>query len=154
MDLVDITRPSIKPFRRSKAPIALAALAGIVVLSALDIAPIMALALLAVALMLVTRCVDAEEAFSFVDGRLMAMIFAMLAVGEGLDQSGAVELIVNAVAPQMAGLSPFLMILAVYFLGLVLTEFLSNNAVAVIYTPIVIELAQSLGVDRGGSWWR
>jgi hypothetical protein len=59
---------------------------------------------MAVALILVTRCVDAEEAFSFVDGRLMAMIFAMLAVGQGLDHSGAVALIVDAVAPYMAGL--------------------------------------------------
>jgi di/tricarboxylate transporter len=32
-------------------------------------------------------------------------------------------------------------------LGLILTEFLSNNAVAVIYTPIAIELAQTLGLD-------
>ncbi len=147
MDLVDISRPSIKPFRRTKAPIAVAALAGIVVLSAFDVAPILALGLVAVAVILITRCVDAEEAFSFVDGRLLAMIFAMLAVGQGLDHSGAVSLMVEAVAPSMAGLSPFLMILSVYFLGLVLTEFLSNNAVAVIYTPIVIELAQSLGLD-------
>jgi di/tricarboxylate transporter len=75
------------------------------------------------------------------------MIFAMLAVGEGLDQSGAVALMVGAVAPYLAGLSPFLLVLCVYFLGLILTEFLSNNAVAVIYTPIVIELGLSLGVD-------
>ena len=147
MDLVDISRPSIKPFRRAKAPIAVAALAGIVVLSAFEVAPILALGLLAVAVILITRCVDAEEAFSFVDGRLLAMIFAMLAVGQGLDHSGAVALMVEGVAPSMAGLSPFLMILCVYFLGLLLTEFLSNNAVAVIYTPIVIELAQSLGLD-------
>lgn len=147
MDLVDISRPSIKPFRRTKAPIAVAALAGIVGLSALDVAPILPLGLLAVAVILITRCVDAEEAFSFVDGRLLAMIFAMLAVGEGLDHSGAVALMVEAVAPVLAGLSPFLLVLCVYFLGLILTEFLSNNAVAVIYTPIVIELGLSLGVD-------
>lgn len=147
MDLVDISRPSIKPFRRAKAPIAVAALAGIVILSALDVAPILPLGLLAVAVILITRCVDAEEAFSFVDGRLLAMIFAMLAVGEGLDQSGAVALMVEAVAPWLAELSPFLLVLCVYFLGLALTEFLSNNAVAVIYTPIVIELGLSLGVD-------
>ena len=147
MDLVDISRPSIKPFRRAKAHIAIAALLSVVVLSAFDVAPIIALGLMAVALILVTRCVDAEEAFSFVDGRLIAMIFAMLAVGQGLDHSGAVALIVTAVAPYMVGLSPFLMILCVYFLGLILTEFLSNNAVAVIYTPIAIELAQSLGLD-------
>jgi di/tricarboxylate transporter len=147
MDLVDISRPSIKPFRRAKAPIAIAALLAIVVLSALDLAPIQALAFLAVAVILVTHCVDADEAFSFVDGRLLAMIFAMLAVGEGLERSGAVEMIVGGVAPWLTGLSPFLLILSVYFIGLVLTEFLSNNAVAVIYTPIAIELAQSLGHD-------
>lgn len=147
MDLVDISRPSIKAFRRSKAPIAIAALAGVVILSGLNLAPILPLGFLAVTLILVTRCIDADEAFSFIDGRLLAMIFAMLAVGEGLDQSGAVELIVTNIAPYLANLSPFLMILAVYFLGLILTEFLSNNAVAVIYTPIAIQLAQNLGLD-------
>jgi di/tricarboxylate transporter len=150
MDLVDITRPTTKAFRRAKAPIAVAALAGVVILSGLELAPIMALGFLAVAVILFTKCIDADEAFSFVDGRLLAMIFAMLAVGEGLDRSGAVKLIVDLVAPHMAGLSPFFLILAVYFLGLVLTEFLSNNAVAVIYTPIAIELALNLGLDPRG----
>ena len=56
-------------------------------------------------------------------------------------------MLVAGVAPLLAGLSPFLLILAVYFIGLVLTEFLSNNAVAVIYTPVAIELAQNLGHD-------
>ena len=147
MDLIDITHPTIKAFRRAKSPIAIAALAFIVVLAALDAAPIMALALIAVVVILLTRCIDSDEAFSFVDGRLLAMIFAMLAVGEGLDQSGAVGLIVGAVRPWMEGLSPFVTILCVYFLGVVLTEFLSNNAVAVVYTPIAMELGTSLGLD-------
>ena len=147
MDLVDISRPSIKAFRKAKAPIAIAGLVMIVTLSALDVAPILALALIAVAVILITHCVDSDEAFSFVDGRLLAMIFAMLAVGQGLDHSGAVALIVGSVSPWLVGLSPFFLILAVYFIGLVLTEFLSNNAVAVIYTPVAIELAQTLGFD-------
>jgi di/tricarboxylate transporter len=147
MDLVDVNRPRVMAYRRSKAPIALAALALIVVLSALDLAPILPLALIAVAVILITQCVDSDEAFSFVDGRLLAMIFGMLAVGEGLDQSGAVGMIVTGVAPWLDGLGPFMLILAVYFIGLVLTEFLSNNAVAVVYTPIAIELAEKLGHD-------
>ncbi len=147
MDLLDITHPTIKAFRPAKSPIAIAALAFIVVLSALDVAPILALGLISLAVILLTRCIDSDEALSFVDGRLLAMIFAMLAVGEGLDQSGAVALIVQAVTPWMATLSPFMMILCVYFLGMVMTEFLSNNAVAVIYTPVAIELARSLDLD-------
>jgi len=147
MDLVDVSRPRVMAYRRAKAPIALAALALIVGLETLDLAPILPLALIGVAIILVTHCVDSDEAFSFVDGRLLAMIFAMLAVGEGLDQSGAVAMIVAAVAPWLENLGPFLLILAVYLIGLILTEFLSNNAVAVIYTPIAIELAEKLGHD-------
>ena len=147
MELVDISHPTQKAYRRAKAPIAIAALAGVVILSGFDLAPIMALGFVAVAAIFVLRCIDSDEAFSFIDGRLLAMIFAMLAVGAGLEHSGAVNLIVDAVAPYMAGMSPFFLILSVYLLGLILTEFLSNNAVAVIYTPIAIELAQTLGLD-------
>jgi di/tricarboxylate transporter len=147
MDLVDVTRPSIRPFRRAKAPIAIAALALVVILSALDVAPILLLAFLAVAVILVTHCVDSDEAFSFIDGRLLAMIFAMIAVGEGLEQSGAVQMIVDAASPYMVDLPPFLLILTVYLIGLVLTEFLSNNAVAVLYTPVAIKLAENLALD-------
>lgn len=147
MELVDISHPTQKAYRRTKAPIAIAALAGVVILSGFDLAPIMALGFVAVAAIFVLRCIDSDEAFSFIDGRLLAMIFAMLAVGAGLEHSGAVNLIVDAVAPYMAGMSPFFLILSVYLLGLILTEFLSNNAVAVIYTPIAIELAQTLGLD-------
>ncbi|MBD3765717.1 MAG: SLC13 family permease [Rhodobacterales bacterium] len=147
MDMVDVTRPSVKPFRRRHAPIAIGALAFVVVMSGFDVAPILALAVLAVVVMLVTRCVDAEEAFEFIDGRLLAMIFGMLAVGAGLERSGAVQMIVGAVSPWLVGMQPVVLILSVYFLGTLLTELLSNNAVAVIYTPIAIELGQQLGHD-------
>ncbi|WP_323038557.1 SLC13 family permease [Gemmobacter sp.] len=147
MDMVDISRPTIRAYRRNKAPIAIAALVMVVVLSAFDLAPIMALAVIGVALILVTRCVDPDEALSFVDARLLAMIFAMVAVGEGLDHSGAVQMIVSWMEPFLRSLPPVALIFCVYLLGLILTEFLSNNAVAVLYTPVAIALANELGHD-------
>lgn len=147
MDLVDVSHPTAKPFRRAHAPIAIVALAAVVVLAALDVAPILALAMVAAAVVLVTGCVDAEEAFNFVEARLMAMIFAMLAIGAALDHTGAVAMIVGAVRPFLEGMPPFVTLICVYFLGLVLTEVLSNNAVAVILAPIAIELATQLGHD-------
>jgi di/tricarboxylate transporter len=146
-ELVDVTHPKVRPYRRRQAPIAMGVLVGVVLLSALDVAPIMTLSFIGVVIILVLRCIDADEAFEFIEGRLLAMIFGMLAVGEALDQSGAVDMIVKAVAPWLADLPPWAAIAAVYFLGLVLTEFLSNNAVAVILTPIAIELGRSLGYD-------
>ncbi|MDA5093397.1 SLC13 family permease [Aliiroseovarius sp. KMU-50] len=147
MDLADVSHPSEREYRREHAPVAIAALLGLVVLAGLGIAPIFLLAVLAVALVLVTRCIDADEAFGAVDGRLLVLIFAMLGIGAALESSGAVALIANAVAPVLGKLPPFLIVWAIYLLTSVLTELVSNNAVAVVVTPIAIGLADALGLD-------
>ncbi len=147
MEMVEVGKPSERAFRRSHAPIVVGVLAGIVILSSLGVAPIVALAFVGVAIVLLTRCIDADEAFGFIDGRLLALIFGMLAVGAGLDQSGAVALLVGWVAPLLEGLPPFVLLLSVYLLSSFLTEIVSNNAVAVIVTPLAIGLAQTLGMD-------
>jgi di/tricarboxylate transporter len=147
MDLVDVSAPSERAYRRGKSPIAVAAMAGIVVLAALDIAPILALAVVAVAVVLLTGCIDAEEAFSFVEGRLLALIFAMLAVGAALEHTGAVGLIVGTTAPLLERMPPVILVWAVYFITSVMTELVSNNAIAVIMAPIAIALAEATGVD-------
>lgn len=147
MNMVDVSKPSARAYRRSHAPLALIALAAIVVLAALGVAPILALAVMAVAWIFLTRCIDPDEAFDFVDGRLLALIFAMLAIGAALQSSGAVQLIADAVAPALGQLPPFLIIWAIYLLTSVLTEMVSNNAVAVVVTPIAIGLADGLGID-------
>ncbi len=147
LDVTDIAQPSVRAYRRSHAPIAAAVLAGVVVLSSFDVAPILVLAFLGVAIVLLTGCIDADEAFSAVDGRLMGLIFGMLAVGGGLEHSGAVERIVTMMAPSLVGISPIILIMIIYALTSFLTEVISNNAVAVIMTPIVIGLARQIGVD-------
>jgi len=147
MNMVDVSRPTDRAYRRSHAPIAIAALAGIVVLAAMGVAPILLLTVIAMATIFLTRCIDSDEAFSFIDGRLLALIFAMLAIGAALEESGAVALIVDAVAPWLGALPPFLIVWAVYLLTSVLTEMVSNNAVAVVITPIAISLAYAVGID-------
>ncbi len=147
MGLVDIATPSVRAYRRGHAPIAIAALCGIVGLAAFNLAPIFLLSFLAVAVVLFTRCIDADEAFGMVDGRLLALIFSMLAIGAALEASGAVRLIAEAAAPILTDLPPFLLVWAIYLLTSVLTELVSNNAVAVVVTPIAIGIAAALGID-------
>jgi len=147
MDMVDVSTPSERPYRREKAPIALLAMAGIVVLAALNLAPILPLAVLAMAVVLIARCIDAEEAFSFVEGRLLALIFAMLAVGAALEHTGAIELLVGSLAPWLENVPPVVLIWTIYFITTLLTELVSNNAIAVIMAPIAIALGQTIGVD-------
>ena len=147
MGLVDVATPTERAYRRGHAPLVLAALVGIVVLAAFGVAPIFVLALVAVAIVLLAGAIDADEAFSFVDGRLLALIFSMLAVGAGLQASGAVELLANFVAPLLKGMPPVLIVWFIFLLTSVLTELVSNNAVAVVVTPVAIGLAEALGID-------
>ena len=71
----------------------------------------------------------------------------MLAVGASLDHTGAVALIAEGIAPYLAGLPPFWIVWAIYLLTSILTELVSNNAVAVVVTPIAIGLAHAMGID-------
>ncbi|QQM30372.1 SLC13 family permease [Martelella lutilitoris] len=146
-DVVSVTEPGGRAFRRRQAPIAVLTLAGIVSLAAFNVLPIGILALLGVAVILALRCIDSDEAWQTIDGSILVLIFAMLIVGAGLENSGAVELVVRMLKPWLENLSPMLMLLAVYFVGSVLTETVTNNAVAVVYTPVVIALATQLGLD-------
>jgi di/tricarboxylate transporter len=147
MDVLEVNAPSERAFRRSHSPISIVALLGLVGLAAFQVAPILLLAIVAVAVVLVTRCIDAEEAFGFVDGRLLVLIFAMLAVGTALEHSGAVALIAAGLAPHLVILPGFLIVWALYLLTSVLTEMVSNNAVAVVITPLAIGIAAQLGID-------
>lgn len=145
--LVDLSHPSERPYRRRHAPIVLMVLTGVVIMAALGVSSIFALAVIGVAIVLLTRCIDAEEAFGFVDGRLLVLIFSMLAIGAALQSSGAVEMIANALAPYLMGLPAPLLVWGIYLLTSVMTELVSNNAVAVVVTPVAIGLAAALGVD-------
>lgn len=147
MNLGDVSKPSERAYRRGRAWIAIATLLAVVVLAALNVAPILMLAMIGVTVVLMTGCIDAEEAFSYVDGRLLALIFAMLGVGAALQSSGAVTMIADAISPVMTVLPPFFVVLAVYLLSSVFTELVSNNAVAVVMTPVAIGLGTALGVD-------
>jgi di/tricarboxylate transporter len=82
-----------------------------------------------------------------IEGRLLALIFAMLAVGAALESTGAVRMIVETASPYLVGLPPWAIIWSIYLLTSILTELVTNNAVAVVVTPIAIGLATALGLD-------
>lgn len=142
---VDVSRT--RAFRRNKSWIAVAAMVAVVGLSALDLVSIGVAAMIAVAVILAARCIDGEEAWSAIDGNVLILIFAMLAVGLGLERAGSVALMVGWLTPVLQVAPEWALVFLVYFFALILSELLSNNAVAALLTPIVIALAATLGVD-------
>ena len=147
VSLSDVSEAPARAFRRLKAPIAIGTLAAVVILAATAGFPIEGLALAGVGIVLLTRCIEPEEAWGTIDGSTLVLIFGMLAFGKGLENAGTVELIVRALEPYLALMSPFALLLAIYAVTSILTETVTNNAVAVIMTPIAVGLSQAIGID-------
>ncbi|NTZ41710.1 SLC13 family permease [Altererythrobacter sp. SALINAS58] len=145
--LADVSEAPVRAFRRLRAPIAVGTLAGVVILAALFGFPIEGLALAGVGLVLLTRCIEPEEAWGSIDGSTLVLIFGMLAFGQGLENAGTVDLIVGTLEPWLSTMTPLMLLIAIYAVTSALTETVTNNAVAVIMTPIVIGLAQTAGMD-------
>lgn len=99
------------------------------------------------ALVLATRCLDVEDAYKAVDWKILSLIFGMLAISIAMNKVGLVQLIVDQTMGILPAHNPLLILGFIYLLTTLLTEILSNNAVAVLVTPIAIGVAQHLGLD-------
>lgn len=146
-ELVSVSHPTGRAFRRRRAPLAIAAVVAVVGLAAVGLFDIATLSILAVCAVLVLRCIDSDEAWNSIDGSILVLIFAMLVIGLGLQNAGAVKLLVDALSWLISDFSPFFALLSIYLLASLLTETVTNNAVAVVLTPIAIGLAESIGLD-------
>ena len=145
--LINLAEPREQGLRLRMAPVALGAFASVILLSAFEILPIAAAGWIAVALVLVARCIDVEEAFASVEWRVLTLIYAMLTVGRALENSGALTYVVDLLLPWFRGWPPIAVLAAIYACASLLTEIVTANAVAVIMTPIAISVARMLGLD-------
>ena len=133
--------------RRGKRKYALAALVCFVLLAATTSVPISALALLAAVFVVITGCLENDEAYQSVNWRILFMIFGMLSLGLALEKTGGVMLIAESILQITGNFGPAVTLSAVILVCSLLTTFLSNNAVAVMVATIVIQIAGSLQAD-------
>ncbi|WP_300380447.1 SLC13 family permease [Henriciella sp.] len=145
--LSNLTETTERPMRRDKAPIAAGAVVLVMLLAALGVMPIAGLALIAAASVIALGCIDHQEAYKAIQWDILMLIFGMLALGQALETSGAGEFLVSGIASPLGHLPPIVTLAAVYLITSALTEFVSNNATAILMTPIAIGLAATLGAD-------
>ena len=146
-DLFAITEGRSPANRQAKAPIALATICAVMVLAAFNVMPIEGLALIGAAAVVATGAIRADEAYKSIEWPILIMIFGMLAISVAMRDSGLDALLASALVAAGTGLSPWMMLALLILSTSIATEFISNNAVAVLFTPIVIAVAQHLGVD-------
>jgi di/tricarboxylate transporter len=146
-DFLVLNRVTQRYPRPSKRLIARCLAESVVILATAGILPIAALALIAAVLCVLLRCLDPHEAYEAIEWRIIMLIFGMLSLGLAMEKTGGAKLAAEGILHLFQDAGPWVVLSVVLLLCSTLTEFLSNNAVGVLFTPIVINIADQIGVD-------
>ncbi len=150
-DFVTITDPPEITIRPAKLWTGVAITAAFVIGATVSqfpgMLPIPAVAIVAAIAMILTNCLSPQQAYEAIQWNILFLIFGMLALGLAMDQSGAAALMVNGIMNVVGDYSPVIILSVIYLLSSILTELISNNAVAALLTPVIIGIAATLDVD-------
>jgi di/tricarboxylate transporter len=130
----------------SKAPLALLIMVAIVSLAAFGIMPISMSALLGCLVLIGTGCLKWQQANRALSSQVILIIVASLALGSALMKTGGAEYLAQVFLYLTSGLAPTWILSFLMLLMAIMTNVVSNNAAAVIGTPIAISIAQELGL--------
>ncbi|AQQ02494.1 SLC13 family permease [Roseibium algicola] len=133
--------------RKRYAPRALVIFALVVALAASGLIPIVTTAVAGTFAMIVSGCLNIRQAMRAIDSRIFMLVGASLAAAVALEGTGGANAIATGLVHLLAGASPTVMLSALFFIVMILTNFLSNNAAAVLFTPIAINLANQIGAS-------
>jgi len=145
--VVVLTEREEGPASNRKGWIALAIMVAVVAAATLEWLPIVASAILGCIGLVLFRCLKPEELYESIDWRVIMLLAGVLPMGIALQSSGAAGFLAELTLSLVGGWGPIAVLAAIYLLTATLTEFMSNNASAVLMTPIAVATAQSIDAN-------
>ena len=130
-----------------RAAVAVAALAGMVILMVSGLVPTAIAALMAAAAMILGGCLSTREAYQSISWSSVVLIAAMIPMGRALEITGGAGLVAEALVETLGSLSPVALMAGVFLLTTGFSQVINNTATAVLVAPIVIQASVSLGVS-------
>jgi len=130
-----------------KASIARIILLLVILLASTGVLPIVAASILGATAMIASGCLNVRQAARAVDLKLFLLIGSAFALGEAMDASGAANVLAYSVVALFEPFGVTALLSALFLLVMVLTNVLSNNATAILFTPIAVGAANATGSD-------
>ena len=140
---LDEEQPAQSSFRTLYAALIMM---GMVLLSALNVLPLLTSCFMAALLMLITRCCDIKQAKKAINWDVLMVFACSITLGKAIDATGLAQLLADHTT-DLCGSNALLAFILVCTLGTFLTEFISNTACGAIMAPIAIKIALSLGAN-------
>lgn len=142
-----VSEVGLPEFRRKKILPAILIVCGVVLAAALGVVPIVTAAITGCILLVLTRCISLEEAYNAIEWRIIFLLAGVLALGIALEKSGGAHILADYLVSGVGALGPRAILSILFFMTMLLTNLMSNNATAVLLAPIAIDMANSLQVD-------
>ncbi len=135
------------PFlRKGKIPFAVGIFVGIIVAASLGMS-ILEAAVVGVGLMLLTGCFRAREIYSNLHWQTIVMLGCLIPLGRAMENTGMAEYIARQLIDNLQSFGPVAVLSGMYFVTMMLTSIMTNNATGVLMVPIAFSVAESLGVS-------
>jgi len=133
--------------RSKRIPLAVGIIIGVVGLAAFGVMPIVASAICGVVLMILSGCLTNEEAWRSINWKVIFLLAGMLPLGVAMEKTGAASLMADTSIAYLEAFGPRAVLSAFFFISMMLTNVISNQATAALLAPIAIEVSQSIGVN-------
>ena len=117
-----------------------------VLLSALNVMPLLQCAFLAAMAMLALRCCTPEQAMKSINGEILMVFAGSVVLGLAIQKTGIAERLAFGIL-DVCGSNPLVVMTAICFVGTFITEFISNTAAGAMFFPIMYEAAEKLGYE-------
>lgn len=137
---------SLIPNIGSKTLVSSLIMLAMIVLSSLEIMPLLQSAMLAAFAMLVFRCCTPTQAMKAIDWNILMIFAGSVVIGTAIQKTGIAEAMANGMM-SACGDTPLLVMTMMCVASTFLTEFISNTAAGAIFYPIVYQAAVSMGVN-------
>ncbi len=119
---------------------------AMVVLSALDIIPLLQCAFLAAFAMLIFKCCNVDQAMKSINWDILMVFAGSVVLGLAIQKTGIAEQLAYGIL-DVCGSNPIIVMTAICFVGTFITEFISNTAAGAMFFPIMYEAAEKLGYE-------
>lgn len=119
---------------------------AMVVLSALNVIPLLQCAFLAAIAMLLFRCCNVDQAMKAINWEILMVFAGSVVLGIAIQKTGIAERLAFGIL-DVCGTNPIVVMAAVCFVGTFITEFISNTAAGAMFFPIMYEAAEKLGYE-------
>ncbi len=133
---------------RAFATRAMIIFAAVVLTAALGLLPIVVASLAGAFAMIASGCLNIRQSARAFDGKIFMLVGASLAAATALEKTGGAAFLATEIAGLMHGFTPAIVLSLLFLFTAILTNILSNNATAVLFTPIALGLADAIGAPR------